>query len=74
MPLAGKTPHQIPTIFSFVFGLICRGGNVRDKATINRLKMYRSGKPVRNKAGKVSKHRSVLDQTVGLSSRSECIS
>ena len=29
------------------------GGMLRDKATINRLKMYRSGKAVRNKDGKI---------------------
>ena len=30
-----------------------RGGKLRDKATINRLKMYRGGKPIRDKKGKV---------------------
>jgi hypothetical protein len=30
-----------------------RGGKLRDKSTINRLKMYRGGKPIRTKDGKV---------------------
>lgn len=30
-----------------------RGGNLRDKATINRLNMYKGGKPIRNKGGEV---------------------
>lgn len=33
--------------------LLNRGGQLRDKATINRLKMYRGGKPIRDKKGKV---------------------
>ncbi len=30
-----------------------KGGNLRDRATINRLQMYRGGKPIRNKKGKI---------------------
>lgn len=30
-----------------------KGGKLRDRATINRLQMYRGGKPIRNKKGKV---------------------
>lgn len=37
-------------VTSFV---ITRGGKLRDKATINRLKMYRGGKPIRDKKGKI---------------------
>ncbi|XP_070554862.1 uncharacterized protein [Ptychodera flava] len=32
-----------------------KGNNMRDKNTINRLKMYKSGKPVRNRDGKIVK-------------------
>eukprot|EP00640_Fibrocapsa_japonica_P007067 CAMPEP_0113947896 /NCGR_PEP_ID=MMETSP1339-20121228/67337_1 /TAXON_ID=94617 /ORGANISM="Fibrocapsa japonica" /LENGTH=168 /DNA_ID=CAMNT_0000954701 /DNA_START=1 /DNA_END=504 /DNA_ORIENTATION=- /assembly_acc=CAM_ASM_000762 len=31
-----------------------RGGKLRDKSTINRLKMYRSSGPIRNKEGKIT--------------------
>jgi hypothetical protein len=35
-------------------GVRQRGGNLRDKATINRLNMYKGGKPIRTNDGKVS--------------------
>jgi nuclear GTP-binding protein len=34
-------------------GVRQRGGNLRDKATINRLNMYKGGKPIRTNDGKV---------------------
>lgn len=42
-----RTHHHYSTTTSH------RGGKLRDKSTINRLKMYRGGKPIRNKQGKV---------------------
>ncbi len=34
-------------------GIRQRGGHLRDKATINRLNMYKGGKAIRDKKGKV---------------------
>eukprot|EP00611_Tribonema_gayanum_P028698 TRINITY_DN745_c2_g1_i1.p1 TRINITY_DN745_c2_g1~~TRINITY_DN745_c2_g1_i1.p1 ORF type:complete len:658 (-),score=211.32 TRINITY_DN745_c2_g1_i1:584-2473(-) len=46
-------------------GVRQRGGNLRDKATIKRLNMYKGGKPIRNSDGKIIGGTFMMDDRAG---------